>query len=122
MSIYQSIFGLGDEHKPRCLRIKKIEVGVYQQDDSKPCTCGSCPLKYEGSHILPSQLSKREGDFGFAGIPGHITRNGRDNGKKRWWPWLRFHLNRNTVILTKKQVGQLRDALNVWLNEQDGEE
>ena len=60
MSIYQSIFGLGDEHKPRCLRIKKIEVGVYQQDDSKPCTCGSCPLKYEGSHILPSQLSKRE--------------------------------------------------------------
>ena len=120
MSIYCSIFGFPSEHSPRCKRIRKIRAKVYEQDDSKPCTCGECPIQYQGSHVLPSNRDKRDGDFGIAAIPSHITRNGRDdkpeNGK--WYPWLRVHLSdghEDAVILTKKQVEKLRDALIDWL-------
>lgn len=116
MSIYCSIFDFGFEHSRRCKRIKKTGRKQYEQDDSKPCTCGSCPIEYQGSHILPSNRDNRKGDFGIAAIPGHITRNGRTRLKDDdWYPWLRVHLEQETVILTAKQVEQFRDALNDWL-------
>lgn len=117
MSIYCSIFGFGDEHGRKCRRIKKVSNGVYEQDDSKPCTCESCPIEYQGSHVFPSKSDKHDGDFGFAAIPYHITRDGRDNRpeKGEWAPWLRVHMNRETVVITKKQAKEFRDALTDWL-------
>jgi hypothetical protein len=120
MSIYCSIFGFGEDHLPRCARIKKIRKGCYERDDSKRCTCGSCPVRYRGSHVLPSNSDERGGGFGIAAIPDHITRNGRDDRpeKGKWRPWLRVHLHggyQESVILTKKQAGELRDALSQWL-------
>jgi len=119
VSIYCSVFGL-DEHKPRCARIKKLGPKLYQEDDTKPCTCGVSPIKYQGSHVLPSNKDERGGDLGFAAIPSHITRNRKDNGAENGWlPWLRFHLNggyQDSLILTRKQVTELRDCLNVWMD------
>jgi hypothetical protein len=78
------------------------------------------PLKYQGSHVLPNDKDKRAGDFGIAAIPRFITRDGRDNKPEddMWHPWLRVHIfdgHQGSVILTRKQVERLRDALNNWL-------
>lgn len=119
MSIFCSEFGL-DEHKTRCARLRKLGPKEYEQDDSKPCTCGVSPILYQGSHVLPSNKDKRGGDLGFASIPPHIPRNGKDNGRKPH-PWLRFHLDggfQNSLILTRAQVLKLRDALTEWLERQ----
>lgn len=120
MSVYCSIFDFGCEHDPRCKRMRKIRKNVYECDDSKPCTCGSSPIRYLGSHILPTNNDRRDGDFGIAAIPSHITRDGRDdkpeNGK--WYPWLRVHLSnahQDSLVLTRDQVEKLRNALNNWL-------
>lgn len=120
MSIYCSIFDFGHEHKPRCKRMRKLRAGVYERDDSIPCTCGDSPIRYQGSHVLPSAKDERGGIFGIAAIPNHITRDGRDdrpeNGK--WYPWLRVSLDeapKSAVILTRAQVKELRDSLNHWL-------
>lgn len=110
MSIYASIFDIGEEHLPRCL---------YRLDDSMPCTCGESPLLYQGSHVLPSKRDKRGGCLMLAAIPNHITRDGRDNGPQDgWYPWMRvsmFEANSDSLILTRKQVEKLRDSLSQWL-------
>lgn len=121
MSIYCSIFDFGYEHPPRCERITKIGKQMYREDDSKPCTCGSCPLVYQGSNRLPSNRDKRGGAFALAAIPSHITRDGRDNRPEGgpWQPWLRVSLHadsNDTVIFTRKQAEKLRDALSEWLH------
>ena len=80
------------------------------------------PIRYEGSHVLPHSKSKRAGELGIAAIPSHITRNGKDDAPEgRWHPWLRVHIQAvgdNTVVLTKDQVEELRDALTKWLEQQ----
>lgn len=116
MSIYCSEFGL-DEHRRSCKRIKKIGSMMYEQDDSKPCTCGITCIRYQGSHVLPSNKDERRGDIGFASIPPHITRNGKDNGK-RPHPFMRFHLHdgyQDSVVLNRAQVKKLHAALSEWL-------
>jgi hypothetical protein len=120
MSIYCSIFDFGSEHKPRCRRVIKIGRGYIERNDALECTCGNCPIIYQGSHVLPSNKDERGGEFGISAIPDHITRNGRRGNPKdgEWYPWLRVHLDgggRDTVILNKKQVVELRDALNEWI-------
>jgi hypothetical protein len=88
MSIYCSIFDFGFDHLPRCKRMRKTRYG-YEQDNSKPCTCGSSPIEYQHSGVLPSGKDKRsKGVFGIAAIPDHITRNGRDDkpAKGQWYP------------------------------------
>ncbi len=124
MSIYCSTFGF-DEHKPRCKRLKKISAKTYEQDDRNPCTCGVLPIRYQHSGVLPSNKDERGGYLSLGAIPSHITRDGRDNRPEggKWWPWLRISLSANemsltnddTVVLTRKQVKALRDALNLWL-------
>jgi hypothetical protein len=93
---------------------------VYEQDDSKPCTCGSSPIQFQHSGVLPSDNDKRGGIFGIAAIPDHITRDGRDDRpeKGKWHPWLRVSMFEveDSIILTRKQVEELRDALSDWLN------
>lgn len=122
MSIYMSTFGLGYEHKPRCAKMRRLSKGVYEESFSETCTCGSSPIEYQGSHILPSGRDKRQGSFGLGAIPPHITRNGRDDapddGKLK--PWLRVSLDGvkgRTCILDRKQVEELRDYLSRWLRE-----
>lgn len=124
MSIYCSTFDFGFDHSTRCKRVRKTGKNMYEQDNSKPCTCGSSPIKYQHSAVLPSAKDERGGVFGLAAIPSHITRDGRDdrpeNGK--WYPWLRVSMfeAENTIILTRKQVEKLRDALNLWLENSQG--
>jgi hypothetical protein len=123
MSVYCSTFGLGDEHTSECERMTKLSKGAYSVDDSKPCTCGSCPIQYLGSHILPTDNDRRGGYLSLGAIPLHITRDGRDDGPEDgWWPWLRLSVSAkecggdlDTVLLTRRQVEGFRDALNEWL-------
>lgn len=120
MSIYATIFDIGAEHKPRCSRMKKIGHKMYECDDSKLCTCGASPLLYKESHVLPSNRDKRGGCVMLAGIPSHITRNGRDNGAEgQWHPWLRlsvFNPGSDSIVLTRKQAEKMRDAMQQWLD------
>lgn len=121
MSIYCTTFDVGADHSNKCARVRKIRRNVYQQDDSKPCTCGASPLRYQGSHILPSDTDERGGVLMLGAIPPHITRYGRDDAPEdgRWYPWLRVSLfagENDSVLLTRNQVEKLRDALNEWLN------
>lgn len=119
MSIYCSIFDIGDEHLPRCKRMKRLESGLYGEADSQPCTCGSCPIRYQGSHVFPSRKDKRDGVFSIAAIPSHVTRTGHNDGREGMWhPWLRISMhktNQDALVLTRRQVEKLRDTLNRWL-------
>jgi hypothetical protein len=119
MSIYSTIFDIGGEHSPRCARMEKLKSKVYRVDDSKQCTCGASPIVYQGSHILPSNRDERGGCVMLAGIRGHITRNGKDDGpENEWHPWLRlsvFDLGSDSVLLTRKQAEKLRRVLTEWL-------
>lgn len=119
MSIYCTNFGIGDEHLPRCHRIRRLGKKLYEQDDSKPCTCGSSPIVYQGSHVLPSNKDKRGGEISLGMIPGHIARRGKDNRKGKRHHWLRVSLRAvdggDTVLLTKLQVAKLRDELTEWI-------
>jgi hypothetical protein len=121
MSIYCSIFDIGGEHKLSCARIRKIRHKEYQEDASKPCTCGVSPIRYKGSHVLPAATDERGGVLSLAAIPNHITRDGRDdrpeNGK--CYPWLRvsmYETETDSVVLTRAQAKRLRDALSEWLD------
>lgn len=119
MSIYCTIFDIGDEHTTKCKRLKRIGKGIYEQDDSKPCTCGNSPIAYQHSGVLPSNKDKRGGVFMLAAIPDHITRDGRDDKPPRgkWYPWLRidFHAEDTSMVITRQQAEKLRDSLNLWL-------
>jgi hypothetical protein len=120
LSIYCTTFDLGLEHSNRCKRIGRTGKKCYAQDDSKPCTCGSTPIRYQGSHILPSDRDERGGGLDLGAIPRHITRNGRDNATGNGWhKWLRIGIDdgkkHSGVVLTLKQVEKLRDSLTAWI-------
>lgn len=81
------------------------------------------PLVYRGSHILPRNTDPRGGVLHLGAIPGHITRDGRDDGDElRAWPWLRVSIaevnatDDSTVLLDRAQVQALRDELTQWLD------
>lgn len=72
---------------------------------------------YQGSHILPMESDPRGGWVNLALIPSHITRDGRDDKSEDEtpWPYLRFGVNEETVILTRRNVKMIADSLNHWL-------
>lgn len=120
MSIYCTILDIGGDHKNSCARLRRIGKGLYEQNDSRPCTCGEAPLVYHESHVLPSPKDERGGGLMLTAIPSHITRDGRDDRPEGgpWYPWLRlsFHLVKgDSMVLTKKQVIKLRDTLDQWI-------
>ena len=126
MSIYCSIFDFDSEHSKKCARMSKHKSirGVWDYDESKPCTCGTAPILYQGSHILPSNKDQRKGDIGIAAIPDHITRDGRDDHPEegKWYPWLRVHLwggFQDSLVLDYKQVAAFHAALGNWLERAD---
>lgn len=123
MSIYCSTFTIGDEHSKKCARIRRIGKGVYQQDDSKECTCKCGPILYQGSHVAPSDDDKRGGIFSLGAIPGHI-----DGPKLKalgedmhpYHPWLRVGIweispKEPIILLTRAQVVALKEDLERWL-------
>lgn len=117
MSIFCSIFDIGFEHKNTCARMRRIGRKAFIYDESKPCTCGSCPIVYRHSGVFPRASDERSGHVDLAAIPTHITRDGKDDGEGGYWhPWLRFGVNNNTVLLTLRQAETLRNALTQWLD------
>lgn len=77
------------------------------------------PLRYGGSHIIPSLDGVRGGRVDTAHIPGFITRDGQDNGtddeEEPWWPFLRLSVTpaqRPTFSAYQRLVG-LADRLAV---------
>jgi hypothetical protein len=130
MSIYGSLPAPDNEHLEGCAKwvrdLKEAfegmitERGTYGLDDSQPCTCGrpDTPLVYKGSHVLPSATDERGGWVDIACIAGFITRDGRDESAGDYdspWPYLRFGVNEQTVVLTERNVRQIADTLNEWL-------
>lgn len=143
MSIYCSIFSIdAEDHEIGCKRLIRLKRGQkaprdkdgiasfviaggaddYAVDESRLCTCGSGPITYQHSGVLPADDNPRGGCFSLGAIPPHITRDGRDDRpeNENWYPWLRVSIwgtpkDDPTVILTRKQVEKLRDALDDWL-------
>lgn len=106
MSIYGSIEGLGADGDPEHL---------------------GPPWAYQGSHILPTEDDPRTGSVGLALIPGHITRDGRDDQPDDWqpWPWLRLSIDTQpddpAVILNPAQARHLAEVLAAWADQAEGQ-
>lgn len=82
------------------------------------------PIRYQRSHVLPGPDDERAGYLDLGLIPGHITRDGRDDGPDdddSSWPYLRIaaaeddDAERVTVVFDVTQVEHLRDQLTWWL-------
>lgn len=120
MSIYGSLSAPSDsEHTDDCAMWDK--QGDWWEISDRPCDCGQpdAPLVYQGSHILPSENDERGGDVDIALIPGFIERDGRDQAFENddaVWPYLRFGVNGETVVLTERNVREVADTLNHWLS------
>lgn len=123
MSIFASMAAPDhDEHEDNCQGWEKKD-GLWEFVG--PCSCGQpdAPLVYQGSHVLPTDDDERGGYVDLALIPSHITRDGRDDRPEDGapWPWLRFGVNHETVILTRRNVEQIHKTLGWWLSEVEGE-
>lgn len=93
--------------------------GIFDGEEDQPR-----PIRYRRSHVLPSPDDDRAGRLDLALIPGHVTRDGRDDGPEdddKCWPYLRVSIAEGddddgaTVVLDAHQVAQLRDELDLWL-------
>lgn len=132
MSIYATTVGFNaDDHGPDCARWVECPPGCNQghnalfvhavggharYDDTQDCSCGCGPIAYRASHILPSDTDPRGGCFSLAEIPGHITRDGRqERDEDSPWPWLRASLNAGDVVLDRAQVVEVHAYLGDWL-------
>jgi hypothetical protein len=68
----------------------------------------------------------RAGSVGLALIPGHITRDGRDDqpDDSRPWPWLRLSVDTQpddpAVILNPAQARHLAEQLTAWADQAEG--
>lgn len=92
----------------------------WRHDEHAACTCKAGPIGYQASHILPSDEDPRAGTFDLSHIPGFISHAGRppindDDEDYPAHPWLRIGLNRETVVLDRAQVIEVRDYLTAWL-------
>jgi len=113
----------GDGHTDGCASWDK-HGGIWELS-SRPCDCGQpdAPIVYRGSHVLPAETDGRGGWVDIALIPGHV----------RYWrenpcapaetepvdappdPFLRFGVNNETVILTRRNVEQIAASPTYWL-------
>lgn len=118
VSIYATCFTLhdDDEHDRKCARHVLVKPGEQAHtfwidgdetgyDPDQPCTCGALlgPYEYLGSHLsIQGPDHPRSGYVGFARAVGTWT--------------MRFSLNEEDVLLDRRQVEALRDALTEFLN------
>lgn len=117
MSIYGSLAAPDEDHVEECGGWKETAPQTFEWVG--PCDCGlpDTPLVYQGSHIFPGDSDERGGWVDLAMIDGHITRDGRDDAPEggKPWPYLRFGVNQETVVLTRRNVEQVAASLNEWL-------
>jgi hypothetical protein len=75
----------------------------------------SCaPLRYRGSHLLPTASDQRSGHFSVSAIPDYVQ---QDHAKPPF-DWLRINVvtdNSTIIVLDREQVTKLRDMLTAWL-------
>jgi hypothetical protein len=117
VSVYGAIWSADEDHPEDCGVWVRREYHLEMGDG--PCTCGlrNAPIVYRGSHILPADTDGRGGHVSVAGIPGFITRDGRDDrpDDDAPWPYLRVSVGQEDAVLDEGQVCGLRDALSSWL-------
>lgn len=136
MSIYASVIHFdADDHADHCARwvpCTREEAQTagraafaddkhWRYDRAQPCTCQAGPLRYQGSHVLPSDDDPRAGCVEVGMIPGFIEREGREligatEDDHPCWPWLRLSVSEGTAVLTRTQVQEIRDYLDHWLS------
>ena len=94
--------------------------GISTDDEHGP------PWLYQGSHLLPTEDDPRGGSVGLAEIPGHITRDHRDNqpDDDRPWPWLRLSIDTQpddpAVVINPAQARHLAGQLTAWADDTEG--
>ncbi len=96
-------------------------VGWWRYDPDQPCTCQAGPLRYQGSHVLPSDDDPRGGCVEVGMIPGFIEREGRvldgaGPDDLPCWPWMRLSVHEGTAVLTRTQVAEIHAYFGEWLN------
>lgn len=84
------------------------------------------PIRYQRSHVLPSDDDPRGGSVDVGAIPGFIGAKGRppiaDEAAGEEWvhPWLRLSVDDVTAVLDRKQVERLHETLGRWLTAAGG--
>jgi hypothetical protein len=77
------------------------------------------PIRYQGSHVLPTDDDDREGMVLLCAIPAFIPHNlaGEDYPDEldEVLPWLRLTVNQEAVVLDRDQVRQMHAMLADWL-------
>lgn len=126
MSVWGTIYEAPADHIDTCAVWAEVAERTHERGRNRACTCGcpAAPIIYRGSHILPSEDSQRGGHVSLAEVPGHITRDGRDDGPDDefgTWPWLRLSVGQEDVVLDEALVRGLREALDGWLLARAGE-
>lgn len=128
MSVWSTIWQAdGDDHTDACRIWVPVGEGgrTLGRGSIHRCDCGQpgAPVEYLGSHILPRVTDPRHGCVSVAAIPGHITRDGSDDGPDDQygvWPWLRISVGQEDAVLDEELVRSLRDALDGWLDARGG--
>jgi hypothetical protein len=120
VSIYASLDAPDDDHTTECGVYVETSPGCFDFDEDGECTCGllTAPIVYQGSHILPAMTDERDGHVDLALIPGHIERDGRERetpDEDTPWPYLRFGVNGETVVLDVAGVERVHASLDHWL-------
>jgi len=132
MSIYASLYAPEDWHAETCAYWVETppSSGCLEPGREEDCTCKKlhAPIVYKGSHVLPSMDDERGGSVDLALIPGFIQREGRDAERPDndessdfpAWPFLRFGVNGEAVVLDRAGVELVARQLNDWLAHVDG--
>jgi hypothetical protein len=108
-----------DDHTDQC-RIWLKRDGIWERRNRRACSCGqpTAPIRYQGSHILPSEDDERAGVVSLALVPSHITRDGRDDGPDDAvtpWPYVRVSVGTEDAILDEQGVAAMYRQLGEWL-------
>jgi len=127
VSVWGTIWNAdGTDHTDTCAIWVQVAERTRELNRGRACTCGcpGAPIIYRGSHLLPSDTDQRGGHVSLAEVPGHVTRDGRDDGPDdAWgvWPWLRLSVGQEDAVLDEALVRSLRDALDGWLTARGGQ-
>lgn len=126
MSVWGTIYEAPADHIDTCAIWVQVAERTRELNRGRACTCGQpgAPIIYRGSHLLPSDTDQRGGHVSLAEVPGHITRDGRDDGPDDEfgvWPWLRLSVGQEDAVLDEALVRSLRDALDGWLTARGGQ-
>jgi hypothetical protein len=90
-------------------------------DDDSPFAGDRPPLKYQGSHVMPTEDDHRDGSVFLCAIPAFVPYNRAgvedypDGVEDQVLPWLRLSVNAETVLLDASQVREVHETLGQWL-------